>query len=890
MEPNAPHLVFSQLPPPPLVGRNVELRKLQDTLSSVVSERQVRAVTMIGAPGIGKTRLLHEFLRRARDSEHRLQVFQSAGREHGPTIGIVQRVLEARFGIHDGMSPDEAKDRFRATVSEVLGDRRVTEFLHFLGLFLNLRFPDSAFIQAVEEEDAQMVQIARIMLRRFFELDAERVPTILAFEDLHWATADALNLIEYLGQSSRDVPILFVCTARPELLSWRPQWCSSPGGVHHTLMLSPLDANASSALAQAMLGDVGQQYPALVRACTDLGGGSPYLIEQVVRSFFSGGTIHRDSGGEVKVDLKRLEHARLPLSVEDAVRARINALSPTEHTLLEMAATTGGIFWLGALVALDRIAKASPSLWGGVGEVADQIQDVLRNLEERDYVLRLPDSMVAGEVEYAFKHNLERETLHRMTNPAQLRNYHKVVAQWLEFRFAERAEEHCEILAQHYEQGGLHHKAAVFYVLAAERAKARYANQKAADFYERGVALIGDDDATLRMDALHGLGDVLQLSGRNQDALAAFTSMLDIAYHLDLKSKGGAAHNRIGRVYRNMGMLDDAMRHLGTGHALFDASGDKRGVASSLDDIGKVHWMRGNHEAGGKFILDALNLRKELGDARSIALSYNNLGLVYQDSGRFEDALQAFNEALQLQRQSNDLPGIAQTLNNLGTLHQDSADDDRAIELWSEALEVAKEVGDRTRQAVIYTNLGESNYRLRRPVRAIQLLRKAEDIAASLGDKVLEAEILRGLASAHLMAEDLVSARRYIERALGLFEEVQSKPFLGIAHRTLAEVLAAECRSLKDGVEVQKAFETSARIFQELGSDLELAKTCEAHANFLMKFGARREAIAELRDRVARLRDPERVTPPSRSAATPHDGTYRQPFRDENTSPDLAPV
>lgn len=408
------------------------------------------------------------------------------------------------------------------------------------------------------------------------------------------------------------------------------------------------------------------------------------------------------------------------------------------------------------------------------------------------------------------------------------------------------------MLAQHYELGGAPHQAAYNYLLAGDRARSRYANAKAADYYERGLALLGSNDVVRRIDAEHNYGDVLQLLGRNDDAIGAFRRMLGLAYRLDLKSKGGAAHNRIGRVYRAIGQLEEAMRHLGTGHALFDTVHDHRGVASSLDDVGKVHWMRGAYDAAERFMRRSLELRREIGDQRSIALSLNNLGLVYQDSGRFDEALEAFSEALSIRRQIGDAPGMAQTLNNLGTIHQDNGDHRRATELWNEALEYARRVGDRMREAVILTNLGESNYRQGKPEGAIAVLSEAERISSTLGDRILEAEILRGLAKAHMLLTDLPSARSYVARSVALFEQARSKPFLGVALRTLAEVEGStrEEDSLR---RAEDAFRQSLALFEELGNDIELARTCDSFSGFLERTS--RPDDRERQGEAIRLRD-----------------------------------
>src|SRR6185369_10404194 len=118
------------------------------------------------------------------------------------------------------------------------------------------------------------------------------------------------------------------------------------------------------------------------------------------------------------------------------------------------------------------------------------------------------------------------------------------------------------------------------------------ANDRARSLYERGIRLLDYDDALAKIEALHNLGDVCALVGRNDEALRHFEEMLRHAWLLDHRAKAGAAHGRIGRYYRRMGDLPRALGHFKTGHQLFGRAGDRRGVAAALDDIGKCHWMR----------------------------------------------------------------------------------------------------------------------------------------------------------------------------------------------------------------------------------------------------------------------------------------------------------
>jgi tetratricopeptide (TPR) repeat protein len=846
---NEPRVPSIPLPRAPLVGREAELSVLDQALARAIATRRPETVTIIGGAGLGKTRLVTEILARVSAREHKARAFRGIAMQSGPPHGVVQKILRARFGITDQTDPGAARELLRTQVTELLEDRRVTEFLHFLGAYLDVSFPESPFTKAFEGDEEQFTRISRAVLRRFLETDAQKGPTLLTFEDLHWAHDETLDVVRYLSQSGMDAPILIIVTARPELLTRRPDFSEQKTRIE----LAPLGPDHASSLVRHLLAPVRELPEEIVEAAVETGGGSPYLIEQMVRTFFQSGTLAVRNDGTWDVDLDKLDEAQLPLSVDDAIAARIASLAPPERQILERAATVGSVFWLGTLVALGRMEKAVPALWGGAEDLAGHYRQLLAALEERDYVIRFADSSIPGEEEFAFKHNLERDALHRLASADASKRYHRCIAEWLEFRLGERGEESYEMLAQHYERSGATLQASHYFLSAGDRARARFANAKAADYYARGLDLLGSSDVVRRIDAEHDYGDVLQLLGRNEEAIAAFRRMLGLAFGLDLKSKGGAAHNRIGRVYRAVGQLEEAMRHLGTGHALFDAAHDGRGVASSLDDVGKVHWMRGAYDHAERFLRRGLELRRELGDRRSIALSLNNLGLVYQDSGRFDQAQESFTEALAIRRDIGDAPGMAQTLNNLGTIHQDHGDHRRASELWREALEYARRVGDRMREAVILTNLGESSYRQGKPADAIRVLSEAERISATLGDRILEAEILRGLAKAHLARGDLVSARGYVSRSVALFEQARSKPFLGVALRTLAEV---ESSSRDDGSErrAEDAYRQSLALFDELGNEIELAKTCDSFSSFLERTSppddrARLDEASRLRDR-----------------------------------------
>jgi tetratricopeptide (TPR) repeat protein len=888
----------------PLVGREAELRELDAALDAVRREGKSRAITLIGAAGIGKTRLVRDFLSRQRSTTSGVpRVFRGSAREGGSAYDVFARVLRARFGIVEGMDPEAAKAQVRAKVAAVLDDRKVGDVCFFLGQILELEFMDSPLIQAVRADSHQMRMLRRAVIKRFIEADAWRVPSspsrhdtdpelvpsssplplaspaasseptsnaaptssrdgqsgpcVIVFDDLHHAHDESLDLLAQLTESL-DAPVLVLCLARQDLVARRDEWAKQGGGRHKLIELPPLSEADSTRVMEELLTPVGdaEGIDELSNAACTLAGGNPALLERMVRIFHDMGVIEvKDNFAEVEVwriHLERLGGVRLPLTVEDAIQARIGALSPHERDLLERAAMMGSVFWLGGLLAMARLDVNAPDVWerDAVTDIG-AMRDTLRDLTERDYLLTLPDSTFPDDEEFVFKHNLERETLLKLLPRAQTRRFHKAIADWLSFKPHVRThEEYMGMLARHQEQAGLVVQAASTYLDAAHLARERYSNAKASEYYIKGLTLLRDGaegSTEQQLRALHHFGDVLQVLGRNDEALDCYSEMLVRAYRLNLRSKGGSAHGRIGRLLREIGRLDEAEAHLEAALGLFEDNADERGIASTVDDIGKLHWLRGDHQKALASTQRALLLRRKLGDRRSIALSLNNLGLVHQDAGQLTLALDAFEQALRIRREIGDLVGVSISLNNLGTVAQDQRDDQRALQLFLEAYEVAKETGHRNRMALVLTNLGETYNRVGDPPAAIHYLKQAEEIAEELGDRMGLAEAGRGLGKAYIAQGEHAKAREATQRAVDIFRQIQNKVQLGVALRSLGEVMAAGAARRADssarGSESEVTPEDmllarahllqSVWIFEELGNDVELARSCRVYATLL---------------------------------------------------------
>ncbi len=821
-----------------LTGRDAEMARLKRARDDVAASSEPRIVTLVGPTGTGKSRILEELARELAASSSLPRVFRGRAREGAAPFAVFARLLRHRFGVYEGLDKEAARGRVRSEVARVLDDRKVEDVAHFMGQLMDLDFLESPLTRALADDPVQARLVQRAVIKSFFESDASRAPMCLIFEDLDLADDDSLDLLRYLAENL-SAPILMLCTARSELLARHQDWGELGGERHQLIDVGPLGPEESAQVANIMLSPCeGGPPEALVEAAVNLAGGNPGLLEQMVRIFHDVGvlTVKGDpQDGPWGVNLDRLASARLPLTVEDAVAARISALSAEQRRVLEHGATMGSVFWQGALLALMRMDSPPPDLWEAeAGEDEALLDKILGELITRDYLLKLPDSAFPGETEYVFKHNLEREKVSSLTSAALSRRYHQTIADWLSQQAGTKSsEESLVMLGKHLERAGARIQAGEAYLRAGDVARSGFGSKKAADYFAKGLDLLGDTDARRRIDALHDFGDVLWIAGRSDEALAAFRQMQQLAFQLNLKAKGGAAHNRIGRLYRDTGDLQNAFEHLKTGLALFSAVGDERGVAASHDDLGKLLWIKGEYSAALRDMKTALEARRRIGDRRSIALSLNNIGLVWMDHGRAAKAQEALEAALTIRKEIADPIGVVETLANLGRIAKQQGDFQRALELFTEGYEVARDMGEKGRIAVVLTCLGETKTAMGQADEALKLLKQAEQICDDLGDKLNLGEVKRGLADAYLAQDQLRPARESIKQAVDLFGRVRSKAHLAIALRTLADVTAAGAWGEGHEGKAVDYYMRSIALCKEIGNELEEARSYRAFAAYV---------------------------------------------------------
>jgi tetratricopeptide (TPR) repeat protein len=821
----------------PLVGREGALATMRDVVARAIDFQAPQLITLVGNQGTGKTRLIKELITEIVASKDRpCRVFHGIA-ERDPTgkpvrLAAITSLLRDRFELTP--DPDEASRlRLHYEIKSVAVDQ-TAEMMHFLGALVGIESAPTPFLRAVTENPKHHDEIARTALRRFIELDATQSPLVLVLEDMQWADPDTLAQVSDLATSLGGSPVVLLTAARPEMLVHTAGW--GEGAVdHERIDLRNLETEDAEQMFRNLLSRVTTLPEDIVQMAVEQTGGNPAFLEQLVRLFLDNGAI-TVVGGSWHLDPDRASETELPISVEEAIEARIAALESDERDVLEKAAVFGNVFWISAVISMSRLERLPPKHqpapleieWGNGEDVRRRVSDLISGLADRDYLLLLDadDSSIGGEAEVVFKHNLERELIAKSTEVARLQRYYLSAAQWLEAKTVQRSDEQLEFLANLYERGGDARRSARCYLQGGDRARSRYAPEEARALYEKGLAMIGDRDAPARMDALHNLGDVLEAAGRTDEASTCFVEMLSLAWRYDNLAKAGAAYSRLARGQRRLGKYDIAMEHLRRANDLFTRSRDDRGIASTLDDMGRVHWLRGAYGQALDFHRQALTIRRALGDRRSIALSLANIGRVHHDTGNFKAAINQFREALDLRRDIGDLVGVVQSLCDLGGVHAEDGNHELALDLLGEARTMAQEIGDKLALADVLSRAGEVKSAMGRGAEAVKDLSDAKLLASGLGDRVALALTHQRLAQVQLQLGNLEAADVEAHAAVAVSEAVGLRVHIGCGYRVKAEVSAA----LGHTMQAEDSFRKAIDILAAVKNEVELARAYQGLA------------------------------------------------------------
>ena len=847
--------------PTRFVGRVKEMHRLRESIRNGIESGTARATLLLGPPGIGKSRLLWEFLDTVDEHVDKITILNVACQlDEGAPYLVFRRLIRDRFYAEADDPKEMALDKVQSGISQVLRDDALgEEAAHFIGHLIGMRYPRSKHILRVDADPRRIEERAIELFRLFVGADARRVPLIIGVDNLHLASEESLRLLLKLSSGLADVPLMFIGAARDHFRDRHRKFTDAIARVGQVIDLPALADRDCTLIVDHLLAAADDVPDGFVRTTCEKAFGNPLSLEQIIQLHIERGAIDT-TVTPWKVDRDQLDDTRIPGTLRDLVRTKLSRLEPLERRVLEKASVIGDSFWSGCVGVLRRVDEwhnwdEADRNWSSPRR-ADELKGVLEGLRRKETILRMHQCPFPPSRAYTFKHTLEREVLYEGIEGPRRARYHRVVAQWLEAQSSDRTDDMVELTAQHWERGHHPRKAAAYYREAGDRAREQYLNAKAAALYGRALECLTEDDAIARMEVFHKLGKVQMIMGNHAEALGYFQEMLRLAWLLDLTRKGGVAYNKMGQSYRALGEYALALEHFKDGLALFRRAEDIRGIAMSVDDIGRVHLFRGEMDRALELYEEGLRLRRYLKDDRAVAVSLHHIGSVHRERGDFRTAVKALREALGLARQVNDRKQVADILNNMGIICYHRGQKERALTVWSEALDIARELGERQLEGMTLNNMGETSLAVGRADEAREQLEAAIAIFEAVGDRHSLADALRNLGDAHLQSNEYAEARAYSERALEAARELGARVYVGLAERNLGEVFSRTIYADDDGRDerisrAEAHFIASRCELEAIGQETELGRTLLAYGSFLAEIGRDEDA----RDALGRARE-----------------------------------
>jgi predicted ATPase/class 3 adenylate cyclase len=732
----------------PMVGRAKELDLLQRALERATSERTAHLFTLLGPAGVGKSRLVLEFLRGPAAGA---TVLRGRCLSYGEGITFYP-VAEAVQGAAGVQRTDDVETARRKLASLLGGSPDRDRIRPLVGGLLSWDEPGAT-------EDSFWA------VRKLFEHLARDRPLVVVFDDIHWAEPTFLDLVEHLADWIREAAVLLLCVARPELLDVRPGW--GGGKLNATsILLEPLDGADASRLVDNLLGRA--EVPDVARArILEAAEGNPLFVEEMLGMLIDDGLLHLDGGTWRAID--DLAHVTVPPTIQLLLAARIDRLDAEERAVMERGSIEGKIFHGGAVATLapDAMRPAVPSRLLALA---------------RKELIRPDRAAFAGEDAFRFRHLLIRDAAYQAMPKEQRADLHERFAAWLERVAGERLPEYEEILAHHLEQAyryrlelgppdeqgrNLADRAAGRLTSSADRAQARGDFVAARVLLARAVELLeGGDRARALVDLALSethVHDFPAAAAHARDALEEAERAGDRVAELRARIRVADASGQIDPTR----MLAQSDQEVSRALEELEELGDERGIVEGMLVVARIAFYFGRCDEARQVIERLLErgLPLSAGDSREVAVTLLVIGAF--GTATPDELAQIRDRAKGILKVEGPLTDIMLSMNALtrasfeGREAETLAHADQILRMWGE-------MGKPDVEITNYLGLGDAMRVLGRPVEAERYFRLGVEGLDRLGETGFNSTMTALLACALCDLGRWDEAETFVERSRGM--------------------------------------------------------------------------------------------------------------------------
>ena len=804
----------------PLVGREEELSALRSLWEESGRRRMPAQALVVGAPGIGKSRLVEEFA-----SSLAADATVLWGRclpyGEGITYWPIADLLKAAAGILQSDDVETASTRLGSLLERLATDdpdelRTVaTAAANLLGTATTPRGTYTSVAIAQSE--------LHWGIRRLLQLLAEEGPLVLVVEDLHWAEPTLLELLRFIVAPELEVSLLVIGTARPELVE---QAGSSLGPL---IKLDALPASAGEQLLLDLLGDTVPD-PATKAALLENAGGNPLFLEETVRMLTDSGLADED-----------LEQLPVPSSLQSLIAARLDQLPTIQKQVGQHAAVVGRVFWPGAVSHLR-----------GDSHISSLLED-LEELERRDFIHAQTDSSVAGELEYAFKHILIRDVAYGQLPKGRRIGLHVRFADWVD-ALPSGVDEFIEIVAWHLEQacrlsGEVAHtpvpapvEAAMrALTMAAEKAERREGIREARSFYTRALTLDGTGHSSTVVELRLKRARAAAQLGELRQACEELEQVVDDAPGADRPDVLCLALVTLSNIAQRQGKANEARQRLDLAVPLAEQLGDRRlEVLTRFSASALAGDFAGDFANAVDQLREAVAVAEEMDDTPLRVEAHLRLGFLLSNMGALVASEEELLRCIELAKRLGSRRDEARAAFQLGLVKYYRGDPEEAQRLNVQAQEWLERTGESYFQIQNFRALGLYALARGEPEEAERVLRQAVPLALEEGGWLV-LELYRYLVEALVQQGRIDDARELVAFASRNIPEED-----GYARATSLVAAALASTAAGDGNAATANFEEALRLLEDQQLPIELGEARLAFARALRSFGEKTGTRIEL--------------------------------------------
>jgi predicted ATPase len=683
----------------PLIGRDAELARMIGSLDRACGGA-AQLVRLVGEAGIGKTRLVREFVANIRDQDRfaGVAIRQAACSPLGEqSYGTLAAVLRSAYGIAQKASAREAEAKVAEALSELglatdEADRLMPLYLHVLGLG-----DPNAVLRHVEPE--QLRRQIFFAIRTVFERRLALSPLLIIVEDLHWADAVSLEALRFLMDRLERTRLMLLFTHRPML---ELDQFGSSRISHATLRLPPLgDADGQKLLAAYFSHGWREPPGRLFSRILDRAGGNPLFLEEIIRGLIEAGTLQRD-GAQWRMTSDEAA-ADIPASIQALLLARLDRLPHQVRRLAQEAAVIGPRFDAAALGA----AATEPA----------RVEAGLELLCDAEIVEEIAGSNSISLRTYRFTQTMLQDVIYQNLLLQRRIELHGRIGGALERLYGHEPErlEDLILLGHHFSLSASKPKGARYLRAAGDRARASYANDDAIRLYQQALAVLltGGEREPERLVLYERIADLCGAAGRRNTAEEHYQSALE--GHRAIQDRIGEARilRKLGRLLWDAGKRIKAETHYAEAAKLLGGTDAPIEWAHLLQERGRLAFRTGDHVAAARWADEALGHARSvpadadeqsgLEAARAIAEALNTKGVALARLGRHQEAVREVEQSVAAAETAGLLNVACRGYTNLGVLYT-IVDPAKAVEVCRRGLDVARRIGDLGFQARLLAN------------------------------------------------------------------------------------------------------------------------------------------------------------------------------------------